>query len=582
MRRGLRLIESELKKRPAPAAPLRFLVELEPWRTVFLRNLRDLFSRPRPPIHLASRPGAFWPDVFVTARLPWGRFGQSAILHTAVVVALWGAARLWPQLTHITAPVAFHSSDVITYQAEEYLPPLNTGKPGSRRRKKGDPAHSRQPIISVPREPDNRRQTIVTPPQLKLNQDVPLPNVVAWSRAQPTIALAAIRSAVPKMPALATPVVAPPPEVSKNQLDPAPSLQQSVVAPAPDLHDPVRRQNIAAPQAAVIEPPPSVQTASTRRLSDINIGHSEVVAPAPQLPMGEQHAMSRMAQATLGNPGTAAVPPPPSIPGTGAGSQAGRMIALSVHPVAPSGPVNVPNGNRRGTFAATANGKANAAGTPDDPAGKEHEASGTGNGRGAGLGSHANGIPSGLFVGASSKSDTHAVASAGSDPRGRDPSLTSLRPGSAARKAATEILPDQETEADRKVFAGRKSYAMTLSVPNLNSGGGSWVMHFSELKEAPKGDLLAPVATHSADPGYPLELMRQNVQGTVTLSAVIQADGRIGEVRVLKSLDDRLDEYARNALLKWQFLPALKNGAPVPLQAVVMIPFKPIRGRSGF
>ena len=119
---------------------------------------------------------------------------------------------------------------------------------------------------------------------------------------------------------------------------------------------------------------------------------------------------------------------------------------------------------------------------------------------------------------------------------------------------------------------------MTLSVPNLNSAGGSWVMHFSELTEAEtKGDLIAPVATRAVDPGYPLELMRQNVHGVVTLSAVINSDGQVGDVKVLNGVDDRLDAYARAALLRWQFLPALRNGSPVPLQAVVMIPFRPMR-----
>ena len=108
-------------------------------------------------------------------------------------------------------------------------------------------------------------------------------------------------------------------------------------------------------------------------------------------------------------------------------------------------------------------------------------------------------------------------------------------------------------------------------------------MHFVEEKEGEKqGELVAPVATRTADPGYPLELMRQNVRGTVILSAVINADGSVGEVRVLNSIDDRLDEYASNALARWRFLPALKNGNPVALQAVVMIPFRPRPEKAGF
>jgi TonB family protein len=115
---------------------------------------------------------------------------------------------------------------------------------------------------------------------------------------------------------------------------------------------------------------------------------------------------------------------------------------------------------------------------------------------------------------------------------------------------------------------------MTMNMPNLNSATGSWVMRFAELKEGrQQGELMAPVATQKSDPGYPLELMHDNVQGTVTLYAVIHADGSVQDIRVLDSPDDRLDAYASSALARWKFIPATKNGAAVALEAVVLIPF---------
>ena len=135
-----------------------------------------------------------------------------------------------------------------------------------------------------------------------------------------------------------------------------------------------------------------------------------------------------------------------------------------------------------------------------------------------------------------------------------------------------------DLELEKKVFGDRKFYSMTLNMPNLNSAGGSWVIRFAELKEdSAHGDLVAPLATRKVDPGYPAELMRRNVQGTVTLYAVIRSDGSVGEVRVLRGVDERLDEYARIALSHWHFHPAMKNGYAVDLEAVVLIPFRTIR-----
>jgi TonB family protein len=116
---------------------------------------------------------------------------------------------------------------------------------------------------------------------------------------------------------------------------------------------------------------------------------------------------------------------------------------------------------------------------------------------------------------------------------------------------------------------------MTLNMPNLNSVTGSWVIRFAELKDSrPTGELLAPVPTEKSDPGYPMELIRENVHGSVTLYAIIHSDGRVGDIRVLNSPDERLDPFAASALARWKFLPALRAGKPVALEAVIVIPFR--------
>ncbi len=598
MRPGLRLIDKALKSKPGQFPAPTLLVQLEPWHRTFFRNFQDLFrpsqeSTPR----LVSTPGEFWSDVFVPSHLPWNKFAQSGAFHLLAVLALWGSARLWPQSAHLTTPLAFHSSDVVYYQPSDYLPPLDTGGAKPRVAAKGDPAYSPQRIISVPPEADNHRQTIVTPPNLKITHDVPLPNIIAWNQPRPTIPLAATtrRASDMKLPALSTNIVAPAPDVNQK-LAKAQMPLASPVAPAPDADNAISKHAMAVTQTAVIAPPPGIELASTRRLSDINIGHAQVVAPAPQLPVEEQHALyGHNRGSSLGNAGAAVVPPPPSMGGAGTAGSEGRLIALSLQPAAPTGPIEVPQGNRRGSFAATPEGKPGASGTPNtgsNASGAGTPGNGRGSGNGAGSGRSANGVPPGLFVanplgsalvgGAGGRGAGGSGTGNATDNAHEMADLTTPRVGSPPRKPAPEISLDQQSDLEKKLFNNRKSYGMTLNLPNLNSAGGSWVMHFSELQdEQEKGDLLAPVATHSVDPGYPLELMRENVRGTVTLSAVIRSDGSVGEVQVVNGIDDRLDEYARNALAHWRFLPALRNGNPVALQAVVIIPFRP-RAKVGF
>jgi protein TonB len=82
------------------------------------------------------------------------------------------------------------------------------------------------------------------------------------------------------------------------------------------------------------------------------------------------------------------------------------------------------------------------------------------------------------------------------------------------------------------------------------------------------------VATVKVDPGYPTEWRRQGLEGVVVLYAVIHADGSVGEVRILRGADDRLNASARAALERWRFRPGTKNGNAVELEAVIQIPFK--------
>jgi TonB family protein len=121
-------------------------------------------------------------------------------------------------------------------------------------------------------------------------------------------------------------------------------------------------------------------------------------------------------------------------------------------------------------------------------------------------------------------------------------------------------------------------------MPNLNSAGGSWVIRFAELRDSADkpGDLSAPIAEHKVDPAYPIQLMEENVAGMVTLRAIIRADGSVGDIHVVQDPDVRLGHYAADALSHWHFLPATKNGANVDVEAIVMIPFKPILRRKQF
>ena len=134
------------------------------------------------PSHHETAPAAFWPDVFVERGLPWRRFGQSGVYHVLALVLIWAGSRFLALQTHSATQTAFTHADVVYYAPSEYLPPLDTRRSTSTRARAADPEYSAQPIISVPPEADNRSQTIVTPPDIKLKNGIALPNVVVSVR----------------------------------------------------------------------------------------------------------------------------------------------------------------------------------------------------------------------------------------------------------------------------------------------------------------------------------------------------------------------------------------------------------------
>jgi TonB family protein len=606
------------------------LIETEPRHAAFVQNVSDLLWPQRlPSLHLSSRPGEFWPDVFVSSALPWRKIPVSAVLHLSALFLMLAVTRFWPQPAHVLNHSTFNSSDVISYSPSEYLPPLDTGTEHPRSAQRGDPAYAAQPIISVPREANNHTQTIVTPPEVKLRQESPMANVIAWKQLPPAVPIAATENiqsyraslsplaAVAPAPEIAqmaarrttilqSSAVAPQPEIQMNhshRLDainighqqivaPAPqlpmeeshtspaigSLDSVVAAPQPNVNLSARERGIGLPQAAPVAPAPNVQmsTSSTRRPEN-GPGRTQVVAPAPNVSRWDGPTQRRVA---LGRP-PEVVPPAPSAQSLASKNDNRQLIALNLHPAMQVAP---PQGNRRGTFAATPQGKKDASGAPDGGSSRtvKSQSNSSANNR-------VNALPSGLHVGVPESTKQAVGMGSGHNQSGNSgyseasksdehPLVASVNPPRVSGHPAKAVPEEAASEADRKLFAGRRFYSMAMNFANLNSGGGSWILHFAELKDSPKGDLMAPEVEHQVDPAYPTDMMRHNVHGTVVLSAIVGRDGSVSDVQVVESVDDRLDEYAREALSKWHFRPATKNGSPVALTMVVRVPFRPARG----
>ena len=84
----------------------------------------------------------------------------------------------------------------------------------------------------------------------------------------------------------------------------------------------------------------------------------------------------------------------------------------------------------------------------------------------------------------------------------------------------------------------------------------------------------APRVISKTRPSYTSEALFRRVEGSVTLEAIVLADGTPSQIHVVKSLDrGGLDQEAVSAVAKWRFEPGRLNGEAVDVLVRVILDF---------
>jgi protein TonB len=74
------------------------------------------------------------------------------------------------------------------------------------------------------------------------------------------------------------------------------------------------------------------------------------------------------------------------------------------------------------------------------------------------------------------------------------------------------------------------------------------------------GQIQAPTLVHRVEPFYPPTAVDARLQGIVILEAVVDRDGTVAEVKVLRSANGLLDREAVLAVKQWRYSPLVLNG----------------------
>jgi len=545
-------------------------------------------SRPfQPQLDVAweKRAGALWGDLgmlfspgpprpsgrllfndFWTGRWSPGRaLTASVLLHVAIFIFPFPT---WREAQAAEVQRVSERTQLTWFGPARDLPPI--APPAPRRGaapKRATPAppgkptaiNPRQTIVSTPLRANHPRQTLIQPQAPNLPPQIlpPLPNIVQWTG--------------PTRPA-------PRPRPVLSQLD-------------------VRRARRTRAQRPVEELPLLSVPNSEARAGELNIAATLPVNSRPRMPvtpMSVPNAGRRRAGTEAG-----AAPDIPGAHDAGAtGDGLRNLIALSPDPVPPAPDLEIPLGNLSARFAAapslSGSGEAVGGGGGTGAGGTGAGSGGSGNGEGGGGGGSG---PPGISISGGNPENVGRVAGpGGSAPlpsrplpsrpeprpsnRGSDLRLPSAGPLRVEPRGAPPLGPaysNAPLEHADAVFGAKRIYTLHVNMPNLTSAAGSWILRFAELNpdgESNTVDLSAPSPVRKVDPRYPPVLMEQRIEGEVRLYAIIRADGSVDSVQVLRSVHPDLDRYSMEALVKWRFRPAGRNGKPVDVEAVVSIPFR--------
>jgi len=522
-------------------------------------SVAALFTRAKLPKSFLAT--SFFRECWIERRIPRRAIIAAALWHIVFILMpfpqLPASARRASQFdnTELTWSGPITDFPLVDMKAPK-AKPSPRGEPNKPLPREGaDAVHPRQTIFTDPVRPNHPRQTLINsaappePPKLLPN----LPNIVEFQHP-----------AGPARPRL---------EISEqtlSKLRPR-ELRKAKFTAAPDL--PSLDQKLADLAPGML--PPTNSAAPARPKLELNAG-----------------AAPRLAQRTQ----TADAEPAPEVAsGAPNGTAPSTFIALSATP-GPPAPVAPPQGNLAARVSISPEGK-----QPGVPGGSTTAPSaGNSGGAGGGPGSGGNTGTSGGNGGGNGKNAIvsitggHPATNGGGGVSGVGGPLKLSAPSRALTlkpdaRAAHDDVPERTgppnfaalppSAPPEQIFASKKIYKMLVNMPNLNSATGSWILNFSELHSSAEGphtlsaDVSAPGPIRKVDPKYPPTLIKEHVEGEVVLYAVIRSDGSVDSIQLVHGIDDLLDANAMNALSQWKFHPAIKQGVPIDLEAIVHIPF---------
>ena len=149
-------------------------------------------------------------------------------------------------------------------------------------------------------------------------------------------------------------------------------------------------------------------------------------------------------------------------------------------------------------------------------------------------------------------------------------------PGVIAKRLTQPPTPPLAAKSENEIFVETK----LRPLPPLPPGIGT-VIENPPIRIEPlfKAAAIHPKYRDVLQPEYPPGLIRQEIEGSVTVRVLVGADGRVRAVEPVRFDDEGFLKVTREqALRKWRFLPATRDGTPVESWREMTVRFQIPRG----
>jgi TonB family protein len=90
----------------------------------------------------------------------------------------------------------------------------------------------------------------------------------------------------------------------------------------------------------------------------------------------------------------------------------------------------------------------------------------------------------------------------------------------------------------------------------------------------PSGVVIPPARVRSVPPAYPDVARAAQIEGDVLIEALVDPDGRVRNVNVVRAVHPLLDAAAKAAVLQYQYRPGLRNGVPEAATVRITVSFR--------